>query len=61
MEKVGNPLPMPECKVRNDGTVVVEFTQNGECVGELNFTKIIGGIFEALGIMDSSRRLKLVP
>ena len=46
--------------LRPNGESVVELRQNGEVVGEINFTKIFANWFEALGIIEKPRHLKVV-
>lgn len=53
------PLPEPMPVVRENGDAVVELRQDGELVGEVNFSKILGNWFSRLG-MGKSRHLKSV-
>lgn len=43
------PLPAPCPVLRENGDAVVELRQDGQLVGEVNFTAIIGGWFDKLG------------
>ena len=47
--KSTNWLPDPTQVIRENGDSVVELRQNGDLVGEINFTKIVGGILERFG------------
>ncbi len=48
--------------VIRDGQSVVELRQNGEVVGEVNFTKIVANWFDGLGIIKKRpSHLKVVP
>jgi hypothetical protein len=53
-------LPHAAPVVRANGDSVLELTQNGELVGEVNFTKIIANWFDALGIIKKPRHLTTV-
>lgn len=53
------PLPSPQPVLRENGDAVVELRQDGELVGELNFTKIIANWFSILA-GDRKRHLKSV-
>ena len=63
MAEVKNPdlaFPEPVPRVREDGDAVVELRQNGELVGEINFSKIFGHWFDELGIGRRRPHLKSV-
>lgn len=63
MEKVDkNELhwPEPVPVVRDNGDAVVELRQNGDLVGEVNFSKIVGQWLSVLGIGRPARHLKSV-
>lgn len=55
-------LRLPEVRpvVRPNGDSVLEMHQDGELVGEVNFSRIIENIFDALGIIKKPRHLKVV-
>jgi hypothetical protein len=61
----GPVLSFPEVqpRVRDDGHAVVELVQDGELVGEIDFTKIMTGIFKGLGLLPKPKApdLKSVP
>lgn len=61
----GVVLPLPEVtpRVREDGHAVVELVQDGELVGEIDFTKIMTKLFQGLGIIPKPKapELKSVP
>jgi hypothetical protein len=52
--------PEPAAVVRDNGDAVVELRQNGDLVGEINFSKIVGQWLGALGIGVNNRHLKSV-
>lgn len=63
MEKVNEPKlywPEPQAVVRDNGDAVVELRQDGELVGEVNFSKIIGQWLGVLGIGRKASHLKSV-
>ena len=54
-------LPEPTPVVRPNGDSVVELRQNGQLVGELNFTRVMSNLFEGLfGIKVERSHLKAV-
>lgn len=61
----GIVLPLPEVtpRVREDGHAVVELVQDGELVGEIDFTKIMTNIFKGVGLLQEKPKpdLKSVP
>ena len=56
------PLPLPNaCPViRENGDAVVELRQDGNLVGEINFSAIIGNWFDKLGWTNHRPKLKSV-
>jgi hypothetical protein len=62
MEKMSKDLfqmPEPRPAVRN-GDAVVEFTHNGEVVGEFNFSKVIRSWWSALKNQRQEKALEVV-
>lgn len=53
-------LPTIQPVVRPDGDSVVELRQNGELVGEVNFSKIIANWFDAIGLIKKPKHLKVI-
>jgi hypothetical protein len=43
------PMPVPTPVIRENGDAVVEMRQDGQLVGELNFSAILGNWFDKLG------------
>ena len=64
MEKVAEKktdwLPDPRQVIRPNGDSVVELRQNGQLVGEINFTLIITNILSGLGFKVQRSHLKAV-
>ena len=54
------PLPNPQPVIRENGDAVVELRQNGELVGEINFSAILGQWFDQLGWVNRRPKLKSV-
>lgn len=56
------PFPQVQPVVRETGEAVVELRQDGELVGEINFTKIFTGWGRRLGLIGRPKPdLKSVP
>jgi len=53
-------MPQPAPVIRENGDAVVELRQNGELVGEINFSAIIGNWFDKMGWGNNRRHLKSV-
>ena len=54
------PLPSPTPVIRENGDAVVELRQDGQLVGEVNFSKIVGGWFDKLGWTNKRSHLRSV-
>lgn len=60
MAQIDLQLPEVAPVLRPNGEAVVELRQNGEVIGELNFTKLFTYWFEQLGLIKPERHLKVV-
>lgn len=49
-------LPTPRPVVRPNGDSVLELVQDGQLVGELNFSRMVENWFDALGIIKKPAR-----
>jgi hypothetical protein len=54
-------LPKPAPVIRENGDAVVELRQDGELVGEVNFSAILGQWFDKMGWTNNRRKLSSVP
>lgn len=60
MAKVNLQLPEVRPVLRANREAVVELRQNGEVVGEINFTKLFTGWFTQLGLIEPQTKLKII-